>query len=171
MTEYPVFVPPAHLASRTPREWSGKEASEYAKWLLTEMPGRVERLLAFLDLEPEQTPEVLLDCAGKAAAEHLRLPAFSAITNGRIELSDRGYALAADMGLLVAQLIVRESGGVARWEVLKRRGSAAAFHLPVLVTASPTFLEPVGASIGQAHGVLRGERAPSIWRQMYEHNV
>lgn len=172
MTEYPHFVPPALLASRTPREWSGKEASEYAKWFLAEMPSRVERLLAFLDLEAGQaTAEVLLDLAGERVAERLKLPLFSSTTNGRVELTDRGYALAAGMGMLVAQLIVSKLGEKARWEVLRKPRSASAFHLPVLFTTSPTFLEPVGASIGQAHGVLRGDRASSIWREMYEHSV
>lgn len=169
--EYSLFVPPAQLASRTPREWTGKEANQYAKWFFAEMPSRVDRLLEFLNLDAAQRPEVLLELAGERTAEHLRLPLFSSSAQGRVELTDLGYALAADMGMLVAQLIVEEIGADASWATLKKPRSAAAFHLPVLFTRSATFLEPLGASIGQAHGVLRGDRTPSIWREMYEHCV
>jgi hypothetical protein len=42
--DYALFVPPADLADRTPRDWNPREARLYFDWFLNEIPERCAQL-------------------------------------------------------------------------------------------------------------------------------
>lgn len=166
---YPLFVPPKGLAERTPREWSAQQADEYLHWLTQVLEKRTDHLLAFFGEPASGHPEDLLERLGRKAADMLRRPEFSEQTAGRPKLTDRGYALAADMGLLVARLLLSAGNGSEQWAVLRRPKTDASYNRPVLTGFGATPLEPIGGSIAEAYAVLRGTRESDAWRQIYSH--
>ena len=56
-----------------------------------------------------------------------------------------------------------------RFEIGSRPTSWICHNLPVLTGGALNPFDPVGASRGNAYGVLRGERDETIWAQIYEH--
>ena len=83
--------------------------------------------------------------------------------------SDEGEALAADLGLLVARYLLEDFGTTVRFEIGGRPKSWICHNLPILTGGGLNPFDPVGASLGNAFGVLRGERDETIWAQIYEH--
>ncbi|QQR72271.1 MAG: hypothetical protein IPJ17_12135 [Holophagales bacterium] len=163
MSDYPKFVPPENLATKTPREWSKTEADEYASWLGSEAGARTANLLRFFGVAPELAPTVLLEVLGKRVAEALRTEAFS---QGE-QLTIAGYALAADMGLLVAELLLRECGDRIHWQVVRRPKSDLDYNQPVLAGFGPMTLNPVRGSIAESVGVLRDWRGWDAWLKIF----
>jgi len=84
-------------------------------------------------------------------------------------LTDEGEALAADLGLLVARYLLEDFATTIRFEIGGRPKSWICHNLPVLTGGALNPFDPVGASRGNAYGVLRGERDETIWAQIYEH--
>jgi hypothetical protein len=119
VTSYPLFVPPEDLAARSIESWSVADANRYRDWLLGSMPDRVAVLKSTLSLPSGGTPESILLDAGRKMVGVLSEPAAS--TPGRREVADlrgheitydtgplltiHGYAIAADVGLLMAELL------------------------------------------------------------------
>ena len=54
-------------------------------------------------------------------------------------------------------------------EIGGRPKSWVAYNRPILTGGGINSFDPIGASIGNSFGVLRGERDASIWARMYEH--
>lgn len=85
-------------------------------------------------------------------------------------LSNLGYAVSADMGLLIAKCLFDIGKGKVEWATLRKPKSAQSFNLPVLVGFSTKVgLDPVAASIAQATGVLRGSSKRDPWLKMFEY--
>lgn len=163
--EYPMLIPPGHLSQTPVKAWSKGEADEYAAWLQSSLEDRTGNLLSFLRLSSDGSPDEVLEAAGRAVAGHLRSgPPFSDGTT----LSDRGRALAADLGLLSAMLLLRDAP-VIRWQVVRRPKSDMSYNLPVLVGfTNGLHLDPVGGSIAEASGLLRGNKGPDAWKRIYQ---
>jgi hypothetical protein len=84
-------------------------------------------------------------------------------------LSDAGYALGGDVGLLVAKLLTH-SHPALRWQVLRAPKSDLSYNLPVLVGfVDKQILEPVGGGIGEARALVKGKRGSDAWAEMYEY--
>ncbi|QDU13744.1 hypothetical protein CA11_15300 [Gimesia maris] len=169
MKEYPLFVPPLELCQKNARDWTLQEARQYRDWLLASIDERVSFLLKFLNV-PEtknQDVEEIMSAAGKKAAQYLQQKEFSECDTEKKKLTDRGYALAADMGLLLAKLLLKESRHKIRWSVLRRPKSEISYNLPVLEGFKLNPLEPIGGSIAEAYGILRERKDGNIWRDSY----
>lgn len=167
MMDYPLFVAPDELAAKPHREWTLQEAKAYFAWFLDVMPSRIEAFLRFAGApEAPDYDRSLLLFAGEQMAPHLRAefdPSAQTLTN-------RGYAMAADLGLLTAEVLLREAGGALRWELLRKPKSDLSYNLPVLSGfVAKMILDPVGGSIAEARALLRGRRAPDIWAGVYDH--
>lgn len=148
------------------REWSRAEADDYRDWLLRTLDVRVDGLLCSLDVSPA-APE-LLRTAGAAVATRLSESEFVHTLGGQTTLTDAGRALAADMGLLTARLLLELGRGRVRWEVMRRPRSDLAFNLPVIVGfRDGNHFDPVGGSIAEACGILAGRRSGDAWAKAY----
>lgn len=171
LPRYPAYEPGGNLASAVASDWTEAEARRYLVWQTNVLDVRVRALLDFLGVEDAGPPRELLLTAGQRAA--LALKRHSASTSGEEgpTLTAEGLALAADMGLLVARELLRSSRGQLRWEVLRKPRTAAAFNLPVLVGDGKPFLEPLRASIANAHAVVAGRRDGGIWARMFSERI
>ena len=84
-------------------------------------------------------------------------------------LSDEGEAVAADLGLLVARYLLEDFGTTVRFEIGGLPKSWNCHNLPILTGRGLNPFDPVGVSLANAFGVLRGERDETIWARVYEH--
>ena len=168
MPEYPLFIPPGSLADGNRREWSSAQAKAYLAWLQEQVKPRTDALRSYFGEQGADDAERLLDRLGHKVGEALRgEPRFRMGDEDRPKLTDQGYALAADMGLLIARLVLEHGPPTLRWTVLRKPKSDVSYNLPILEGLGPVTFEPVGAAIAEAYGVLRGERMDNTWVLMY----
>ena len=167
LSDYPLFVPPETLAKKGRENWSGDEANQYRDWLIGVLPNRVNELTNRLE-EPlgSPPPEHLLRLGTKISQILGNAPFSEGGPVGR-RLTNQGYAIAADVGLLVADYLLKEHAGKLRWEIMKKPKELS-YNLPVLQGFSGNYLDPVGGSTAEAAAVLRGKRGPDTWKRIYE---
>ena len=170
-SKYSVFAPPDALAKKLPRDWSNAEAQAYRDWLLSHANARVETLLNFMCLQRTSEPDVLLHEA-QIKLENLFSDA-EFVENGPTgkRLTQLGYAIAADLGLLVAQLIIEATQGKVHWKILTKPKSDTSFNLPVLEGFGATTYDPIAVSIADATWILRSNYKPDAWVKVYRHVV
>jgi hypothetical protein len=167
--KYPVFSPPISLAAKAPKEWSSAEAKEYFRWFEEVASERREGLLTYLGLERDLSPEALLSKAQAKFEALLRQGQFRSHDLAQGALTNEGYAIAADLGLLVAQLLIENSQGKISWEILKKPRGEQSFNLPVLRGFGLLHLDPVGGSIGDAAWIASGNSKPDAWVKTYKY--
>lgn len=168
---YPLFSPPTAVADRPPRDRTAGDARLYFDWLTGSLPGRTADLVAFFHLDHAALPpRDLLLALGDRVAEELAGDGGSARTRGgESVLTSRGHALAADMGLLTARLILEAADGGIRWHIVDSPRGDRSFNLPVLTGfADELVLDPIAASIAEATGLLAGRRGPDAWARMFD---
>lgn len=176
--DYPLFAPPADLAEKA--EWTMADARRYFDWLMSVLPERVATVTSVLGLDPKGTPDDVLLAAGEQMARLLPMPGIS--TEGRIERSVLrghevetetgplvtvvGYALAADLGLLMATMLLAACPDL-RWEIITRPKSDIDYHLPALLPFGPVHMDPTRVSVNIAHRLLDSRGPASGWRDVY----
>lgn len=166
--EYPIFAPPLDLASKQPREWSKSEADAYGHWFFSNVENRVNGLTAYFELDRAEQPGTLLTKAQQKLEPLLSNEEFAVeLSTGR-RLTNRGYAIAADLGLLVAQLLILHGQGKITWEILRKPKTDQSFNLPVLTGFGDLHLDPVAGSIGDAAWIAKGHKKPEAWRKNFD---
>lgn len=180
LADYPLFAPPADLAEKPRAEWTMAEARRYFDWLMSVLPERVARVTRVLGLDPKGSPDDVLLAAGEQMARILPMSGVS--TEGRIERSVLrghevetpsgplvtvvGYALAADLGLLMATMLLAACPEL-RWEIVTRPRSDVDYHLPTLQPFGPVHMDPIRISVVTALRVLDSRGPASAWRDIY----
>lgn len=166
--DYPIFAPPTELASKQPREWSKSEAEAYLNWFLNSAPKRVDNLIDFLGLNEAEQPASLLTKAQEKLEQLLVRDQFVTDLPTGKKLTNQGYALAADLGLLVARLLLKQGKGKVTWEILKKPKTDQSFNLPVLAGFGGVHLDPIAGSIGDAAWIARHNKKPEAWRKTFD---
>lgn len=166
--EYPLFIPPAPLDTKTPCDFSTEEAESYFRWVLENQEARLSQFLERFDESLSAPAEDLLRRIGEKVAETLKKPAFAQNTGPEPQLTSRGYALAADMGLLLAALLMRECGSSIQWTILRKPKTDVSFNCPVLKGFGKLHLDPIYLSVTQSFGVLRGTRGGDAWLRVFK---
>ncbi len=169
VTSYPLFNPPNSLSEKSHRDWSKAEAEEYSRWLIRSIDDRTDDLLHYFSVDASAwEPRALLLRLGALVAERLGEAEFSECKpDGARSLTNAGHALAADLGLLTARLLLQASGGTIRWEVVRKPKSDTSFNLPVLAGFSNKLtLDPVGGAVAEAQAVLAGRRSGDAWARI-----
>jgi hypothetical protein len=178
--DYPLFEPPAELVERGIRQWSSREAEWYRDWLLSVMPARIQAVQEFLELPDSSPPESQLAIAGVRMGELLPSPKFSRLGRredanlrghlvevpASLELTTLGYALAADLGLLMPKFLVDGFG--LRWEIVRKPKSDVFYNRPVVAGfGSGTYMDPIHVSHVISLGVLDGSRRSTGWVDLF----
>jgi len=182
--QYPFFKPPTHLAQNTPREWTKSEADEYYHWLLSAMDERVSNLFDYFDESQDGDNEDVLLRIGERVQGVLNDPELSYWATQKIHLkeyviedelptlTDMGYALAADVGLLLAQCILSACQEKVCWTIVRKPKNDADYNQPVLVGKNDKWrqdhVNPIGTSIAKAYAILRGKRGANAWGEAYK---
>ncbi|HEY6871377.1 MAG TPA: hypothetical protein VI298_01490 [Geobacteraceae bacterium] len=165
--KYSLFIPPANIVNKVPNEWTNGEAKEYLEWLLQIHVERVNGLLAYFAENLNDAPEEVLDRIGAKIAKTLQTEEFSCLIDGKPKLTNKGYALAADIGLLVADFILQKYYPVVTWKIVTRPKSDIDFHKPVLTNIGHETFDPIRVSIANAIDILKGHKQSDIWKTTY----
>lgn len=168
---YPIFDAPEIFAMKPPREWSQSEAKSYFDWVMNSADERVNYLLEFLNLRHLSEPEVILHEAQIRLEALLNKHEFSTDTAEGKGLTKQGRALAADMGLLTAKLILQATGKRVHWQIVARPKSDVSFNLPVLSGFGGATYNPIGVSIADTSWILLGNHKPDAWVKAYQYAV
>lgn len=167
--DYPLFIPPEEVNSKKPREWSYEEAKMYFDWFMSVKDDRVEYLLTVFDEEVACDNEKYLKRIGQKVFDVLHKEPFSTDESSGKAITNRGLALAADMALLVAKLIMQKYPGI-KWNIVKSPKSDVSFHLPALFKFPKLgHIETIGGSIANSKAILRGEETYDIWWKMFKY--
>ena len=164
--KYPIFTPTQSLSNKGRADWNSDEAQVYKEWLVRTMEQRIGSLRDWIGIETADDPIVDLEEMGKDVVKLLGSPQFSQQQDNR--LTSEGFALVADMGLLVAKYLLNFGKEKLKWEVVRNPKNDMSYNLPVLTGfTSKMYLEPVGGSIAEAQAIVRGEKGADVWKAMY----
>lgn len=144
--EYKLFLPPDHLAEKGRKNWNSKEADEYFDWLLSVKDKRVSNLLKKLEYNFSDNLKTDLDQIESKVALLLVTSPFSNFKNKTYELTNYGLAVAADVGLTIADLLLRNNSNLY-WKVIKKPKSNLYFNLPTLFGFDALYFDPIGGLI------------------------
>lgn len=167
MIDYPLFIPPEPIREKTRRDRTRKEAREYLDWLMSVRHERVRTLFSFLEEEDIKDPKIDLLRIGEKFQRIIQQPEFSSYrsSDGQLALTNQGYALAADMGLLIAELIQRHRPHVG-WAVEKYK--TINYNAPVLTGFPIMYPDPIGSGIAIAFSMLRGHDKSDAWWGLFD---
>jgi hypothetical protein len=167
---YSIILPPEHLRGLgKPREWTPENAQAHFDWFMGIRRQRIDGLLAFFGASsPSRGNEHdFLLGLGSAVADAMSTEPNFRETEGKKELTAPGLAMAYDIGVIVAELIVGSSDGVITWTLLKKPPRALDLNLPVLAGRPTMIFEPIRGSLTEAKAILRGAESSDIWARIY----
>jgi len=170
--EYPRFIPPENLRGRTNREWTRKEALAYFEWFKQNIDIRINGLFRYFNVSSNCSPEQLLLTLAEKIAMVLSDPEFSYTDDdGKPKPTHAGSAIAVDMGLLWATLIIEAADGKVQWEIMTNSKKNINYHMPILVGVGDNpGIDPVRASIANIYALLQDSSAINIWAREYEYH-
>lgn len=165
---YPLFLPPAALATKGAKQWSADEARQYFSWFQTIWENRVEAFLAHVSLEsgPYESRN-LLEAADKMVLRELMDGEFVTHQGVARSLTNAGRALAADFGLLFARSLISNSKQI-HWEMVTSPRTDVSFNLPVLMGFGRVHLDPIRSATAHYAWLLEGRAPKNTWWEAYE---
>lgn len=167
MADYKLFIPPEHLSKKGRENWNKKEAEEYKEWLISVIDDRISDLLNYFNEQENTNIQEFLTQLGKKVSNKLKDSDFSEDIGNRKKLTNKGYALAADMGLLIAKWLLRDYGDKLTWTIIRKPKSEMSYNLPVLEIKGFDYYEPVGVSIADATSIINNNKDYDAWLKVY----
>lgn len=161
MKEYALFTPPESLAIIGTKNWKKKEAQEYFDWFMRVRKQRVSDFLDFIGYDLTGNVEQDLNTISQKLFDRVNTPDFYSIreVDGAKKMNDQGLAIAADTGLLLAQLLENAKPNLY-WEIAKGPKSYHSYNLPVLKEFESgdwdlvfTMINKVGYSLQKNHQI------------------
>lgn len=163
--EYQLFIPPEAVSQKDPKAWSAKEAELYFNWFLSSVELRLNMLGGFLGLEIKKDESGFATVAEKAALILVDGP-FSESGN----LTNTGFALSADIGILMGQCFLDAFPGKLHWEILRQKKIDLSYNRPVIQGfANGLYLDPIHISINQARRILARTHGYETYLQVYKY--
>src|SRR5258708_6940578 len=115
-SNYPVFAPPLPFAAKSGRDWTPEEATAFLRWTAEILEVRTDALAVYFgERIDNNSAETVLKRIGPAVKHALtrfsqerELPSAFAHAVATRRLSVDGLSLAADLGLLMARLLLRD---------------------------------------------------------------
>ena len=168
MKDYPLFIPPEQVHSIPQKNWNASQAELYFEWFMSVKDDRVNYLLTALNEVYSNDPESDLKRIGSKVYDELFKAPFSERENGTIKITNCGLAMAADVGILLANVLMFNNSHI-KWEILKKPKSDLSYRLPVLTGfVGLDYIEPIRYSTGNSRAILMGEENADVWWKLYE---
>lgn len=178
---YPLLIPPDELGTRERSDWSPREARLFFDWVKAMVEPRSGVVLEYLGL-PFGEPVKTLEEVGARVHELLvedqfaRPPvpgAQTSVSGYPIQdtswtLTDQGNALAADVGLLQGNYVLRDFAPRVHWSFVEKPKNSFHYRRPCLVGGGlPAPMDVLFGSIAMAHALLEGIRTSRVWAERY----
>ncbi len=168
MKDYPLFIPPMEVSEKQYHDWTTAEAKLYFNWFISIKQDRCNYLMEYLEERLTNNHEEDLMRIGLKIKHCLFKEPFSQLSNNRkYEITNKGLAIAADIGILVSCLIIRINPKVS-WKIWKKGKRDLSYNLPVMIGFSKIdYIEPIRISTADARLILCDEKGESAWWEMY----
>jgi len=168
LPSYPPFLGPPQLRDKEPEKWSREEADLNLEWLKGVIKPRSENLLSYFNVIPGNNRENTLYRLGKELARVAWSTRFvttqGSTTDPDYRLTDEGYALTADIGLLLARYVLEECPNTD-WEIVRKPKKHVSYNLPVL--KGTEHMDPMLSARVEFFALLNGERTPDAWAAIF----
>jgi len=181
---YRTIQPPFTLRFR---EMSKQELKQYFRWFFDVFPQRITELAeavrqssGFEAWQPDQSPSSL-DALGEwfavEAEARQRTPSERKEVANRSsypievpneELTNRTFSLAMDIGMYLAQVLLKNFPSL-RWEQPLGDKNFADYGQPVLVGFGPVPLNPVRIAVTLAYGLISNKQTGKRLREIYDY--
>jgi len=181
MIAYQIIRPPFPLEFR---ERSKKDLETYWTWFhlvtserIAELANAVKATPGYENWEPNGTPESLealgqwfegqVETRKKTAEEVEKAGAALTfpIDIPEVDLTDRTFSLAMDIGMYFGQVILKNQAGT-QWDQPLQNKKFADYGQPVILGLGTVPLNPVRIAVTIAYGVSRNK--PALLRNVYE---
>jgi hypothetical protein len=161
--------------------WTPAEAKRFFEWVKESVEPRSEVVLAYLGI-PFGRPVPTLEAVGARIHELLTEQQFARppipgaqlavqgypIPDSSWTLTDEGNAIAADVGLLQANYVLRDFAPRVRWSFVEKPRNSFDYRRPCLVAdETPAPMDVLFGSISAAHALLEGIRTSRVWADRY----
>lgn len=165
MSIYPLFIPPKELYEIPKERWKLAQAKQYFSWLMIEKSSRIDGLLRYLKIDDRNfsAPRDLLENAVIKSIELFKSNAFSK----QNELTNYGYALAADLGLFLVACLEKEFSFI-QWEIRTKPKSDINYLMPCYHLPNEYSRDPISVSTSYAYAVIRDEEGAEGWLRWYD---
>ena len=168
MTDYPLFLFPSGVPLTPSHDWTSNESKIYFDWFLSVKDERANYLLTALDENLTGNAGNDIKRIGQKVYDHLFIAPFSNQTENGIKITNKGLALAADLGILTSNLVLSSVPKLS-WERLEKGKRHVYFRLPVIVGFSDSSnVEPIRFSTSGARAILEGRLKSDIWFKFFE---
>jgi len=163
------------------RTWSKEQGKDYFYWLMSVKSDRVQVLLDFFKETIDEDRQAFLLRIGKAFTHEVRMRKYwfqggemeikfrtghTAVVDRGIVLSDEGYSIAADMGLLVADVLTRDFPSAIKWKLLAGARNHINYNCPVL-TGEPDCWDPIAVACVNATAMIDNQETSDFWWRLY----
>lgn len=164
---YPTFNPPEFASKKDRFAWTKNEANQYFEWLMSVKDDRVNYLVSDFQIPLNEGPRQGLQKIGEAACAVYEDQKPSGVEKDA--LNPQEYALAADIGLFIARLMISRSNGTLSWRLVTKPKNYYYYNLPVLNGFKDPNLdmEPISISINQLSSVKEGTKRSDAWGHVY----
>jgi len=175
---YKLFIPPNNYFAKEPREWSKKEVKDYSDWFLKAKPERVTNFRAVMEIHEDPLSEddwealsnrfyEMVVGAEFSKEEDYTDPLTGAKRNNRI-FTNQGFALAADMGLFLFDVIERHSDKKLEWSIGKGPKGYVSHNQPVVIDNDSDQLDPVEIGITTTLAIINGNTTKNRWYSKFK---
>jgi len=168
---YPILDPPERLTNLGPvKKWTAKIAQENYDWVMSVRSARIDNLLKYFGLDfpvEGQEYKFLIQLGDLVAAELCSEPNFRHF-EGKIELTAPGLSMAYDLALLIGDLLIRASGGIARWILFRDEPRSTEFNLHALMGRRKDWEHGIiSVCLMHARAVATERQTSDIWARAY----
>lgn len=180
--EYPLFpYIPESCCEDDRTGWTKKQAEEYFDWFVNMLEPRLKIMLDYYDERFDNNSyDTLLRIGGKAVAELKKSESWrqggkttikfatgdvAIVDQGKL-LTKRGYSIAADMGVLLAYVLLNDFAPTVKWDLIERPKNDVFYLHPVLAGCGLPF-EAIHVSVICSMGIIEGNKTPDVWAETY----
>lgn len=183
--DYPLFMPPDDLAEKGHLNWNKKELKRYFEWYESSYENRIKNFLEFFTIFYSSDPEKIFNSTYSEKIFSLfdNNEMLTSITRRKVpvdatpdikyiienepprqELTNLGYAIAADSGLLFGKVILDNRPDLVLATPLKGGKSYVHYNKVVIKLSTDTFgsseWDPIGLGIMRIGYAINVSRTP-----------
>jgi hypothetical protein len=128
----------------------------------------MEAMFAFFQAQRVGEPDNILRQIGARAEAALGNNEFTVIRDANRLLTNRGYALGADLGFLVASLLAESLGDKVEWAIFRKNKRWFPHNHPVLRSrAVDCQFDMIMCSLNGCYGIIAGSDDGRFWADLF----
>lgn len=166
MATYALFLPPLELQGKDVKTWTKKEAQKYFEWFVVSKNLRLRDFKSFISEEED------IVSISQKTYNSLKDNDFVTYENEEYAFTNQGFALAADFGICLGEIILFNRKDL-KWGLVKTSKHDPSFNLPVVAGYSsyPTYFDPIRVSITNWNQIINNKEDISFFKKLIEFSI